>query len=349
MAAELALDVVEQMLLRLDVEDLIRCKSVCKSWLSFISSPGFVQAHLKRNVKSDSDNLELGHRRMASHLIRSEDFWFFRNFFHIVGSSNGLVCVSPQDVDFLLINPSTREQKQLPTPPYRPRMHKIGMIRQVACWGFGYDSSIDDYKVIAGFSKNLHIKRTCFHVLTLKSNVWKKKKKKVIISLDLSTEELKEIPEPLPDMLYVRDIDHCLGVIDECLCIYSVYPPFSSNTWVLKSNKWELYNSNDHCEINKYDIVHGLTLVVESPPSFIYSHMDGPDGRREPSSGDYMRASIFVKSLVSPHSHVNEGQTRNAKQGQEGGNESTAERGNIRKRKRKSKSKSKSQRSIVVL
>ncbi|MFS7988888.1 putative F-box domain-containing protein [Helianthus anomalus] len=41
--AELALDVVKQILVQLDVGDLIRCKSVCKSWRSLISSPPFVK------------------------------------------------------------------------------------------------------------------------------------------------------------------------------------------------------------------------------------------------------------------------------------------------------------------
>ena len=56
------LDEFEEILLRLDAEDLLRCKSVCKSWYSFISSPYFVKAHLKRVY---NNSRELGHLRVC--------------------------------------------------------------------------------------------------------------------------------------------------------------------------------------------------------------------------------------------------------------------------------------------
>ncbi|GKA92523.1 protein MOR1 [Tanacetum coccineum] len=43
-------DICEQILVRLDAEDLIICKSVCKSWKSLISHPRFVKAHHRRQV-----------------------------------------------------------------------------------------------------------------------------------------------------------------------------------------------------------------------------------------------------------------------------------------------------------
>nr|GFC09846.1 F-box/kelch-repeat protein At3g06240-like [Tanacetum cinerariifolium] len=42
----------------------------------------------------------------------------------------------------------------------------------IRCKGFGFDSSIDDYKVVIGF-RNEHSKSYVFEVLTLKSNVWR--------------------------------------------------------------------------------------------------------------------------------------------------------------------------------
>ncbi|GJZ77802.1 reverse transcriptase domain-containing protein [Tanacetum coccineum] len=119
------------------------------------------------------------------------------------------------------------------------------------CWGFGYDSSTDDYKVIVGFGEGNH--RTRFHVLTLKSNIWKligdikyklkfpsdyrpgilckgslhwfmndRKNNKVIISFDLSLEEFNEIPQP-HDLLYNYEEHNILGFI-ESLCIYDAGP-----------------------------------------------------------------------------------------------------------------------------
>ncbi|KAI3798959.1 hypothetical protein L1987_34246 [Smallanthus sonchifolius] len=130
-----------------------------------------------------------------------EDRWLEFNNLHVVGSCNGLVCVSPVDAEFVVTNPSTREQMKLPTPPHPPCFMKK--------------------------------KRTLFHVLTLKSNSWKiigqvkyvfvngisgilcggalhwfmsDENKKVIISLDLSTEEFKEIPQPA-DEEYECDVE----------------------------------------------------------------------------------------------------------------------------------------------
>ncbi|XP_076942590.1 F-box/kelch-repeat protein At3g06240-like [Bidens hawaiensis] len=333
--AELPSDVVEDILVRLDVKDLIRCKSVCKSWQSFISSSRFVQAHLNHAYKRDRDNHEFGHRRICvSFSYKKELSSFYGNETRIVGSCNGLVCVSPRDVEFVITNPSTREEKKLPTPPF---MHKRLRIRdKVECWGFGYDSSADEYKVIVGFKNNYE---TVFHVFTLKSNTWKvieqvkykiyvdvfysyvntsgilcggalhwiitHQNMKVIISLDLSTEEFKEIPVPL-DLLY--DCSHCyrLGIIEECLCIYTYCSPSTSKKLVMKNNEWKPYNINK-CKSN-YDIAHLLTNEVGLEIT-TYIH---DDGRHMPNDENVIFNGLFVKSLVSPHLHViKNGQKRN--------------------------------------
>ncbi|GJR04299.1 F-box protein CPR1-like protein [Tanacetum coccineum] len=52
---ELGLDNYEEILLRLQVKDFIRCKSVCKSWYSIISSDRFVKSQLKRHSNEVGD------------------------------------------------------------------------------------------------------------------------------------------------------------------------------------------------------------------------------------------------------------------------------------------------------
>ncbi|XP_076881033.1 F-box/kelch-repeat protein At3g23880-like [Bidens hawaiensis] len=320
--AELAFDVFEQILVRMDVKDLIRYKSVCKSWLSFICTPRFVKAHLNHNIKSDRDNQQLGHRRICHSLF---------DYTHkirvcIVGSCNGLVCICPDGVRFVVTNPLTREQKKLlPPPPYRSNMDLIP-IGSAVCWGFGYDTCADDYKVIAGFKKGHDTKwTTYFYVFTLKSNTWNvigevrhiiaceygilcggtlywltryDNKKKIIISLDLSTNEFKEIPKP-------KDCDTInrlrLGVLEDCLCIYVdyySYIPDTKKTWVMKNNKWELCIA--HC-CSKYDIAHFMPHTLD--PQKMHSldnwaHVHAIKSR-------YISENIFVKSLVSPHLHNN--------------------------------------------
>ncbi|MFS8013249.1 putative F-box associated interaction domain-containing protein [Helianthus anomalus] len=116
---------------------------------------------------------ELGYRRVS--LDIGGDSWFCSDNIHIVGSCNGLLCVTPQGVEFVVPNPSTREHRKLPTPHFLSYVQEkeIEMIRQLVCMGFGYDSCTDDYKVILGLRKKIYLKRTRFHALTLKSNTWK--------------------------------------------------------------------------------------------------------------------------------------------------------------------------------
>lgn len=93
MSEDVVFDVVEQILVKLDVIDLIRCKNVCKSWRSLISSHRFIKAHL--NHTYNNDNKQVGHRRMIMSGIQhpmkiSQESLYYLDSNHIVGSSNGL-------------------------------------------------------------------------------------------------------------------------------------------------------------------------------------------------------------------------------------------------------------------
>lgn len=140
MAAEVAFDVLEQILLRLDVKDIIRYKSVCKSWQSFLSTSVFVKAHLNYGYKND---VAVHIRRInCEKFVSCAETSFHCNFMYIVGSCNGLVCLSHKDVDLVVTNPCTRETMELKTLFYLPALKEY-MIRQlVCCMGFGYDHSI---------------------------------------------------------------------------------------------------------------------------------------------------------------------------------------------------------------
>ncbi|KAK1435312.1 hypothetical protein QVD17_01073 [Tagetes erecta] len=156
-------DVVEQILLRSDVKDLIRFKSVCKSWHCLITSRRFIDHHLNISYNKDRYNSEHTHRRiiLAQYFVRyyEHEHFLLQN---LVGTSNGLVCIFSFFVFKILIgNPMSREVRQLKLPQY-------GL---PVCYGFGYDSSTDDYKVIIGTWKSLN--SSCLRVLRLKSGVWR--------------------------------------------------------------------------------------------------------------------------------------------------------------------------------
>nr|XP_043633522.1 F-box/kelch-repeat protein At3g06240-like [Erigeron canadensis] len=341
--AELGFDMLLQILIRLNLEDLIQCKRVCKSWYSFVSDPCFVESHLNRSYANDLNTY--GQRKR---IIMPES-----GSCRIVGSANGLVCVSLNDYDRLLVtNPWTREVKLLPPPLYFTRS-------STSCWGFGYDSSIDDYKVIVGCTRN-EKDHTRFYVFSLKSNVWRlidrvmymlylgsgksgilcdgglhwlmrssyrENEKIVILSLDLSSEEFKEIP--LPDHhhdSFSMEETYRLGCsIRGCLCIYNhksaisesddksagrrkyqyQFPisrtlcSSSNTTWVMRNcnakQSWELYQLFDH-EINP-DAVHYL----KTPPRGGVREGTVDHLRCLDTDWVYASAPIFVQSLVSPY------------------------------------------------
>nr|GFA02265.1 hypothetical protein [Tanacetum cinerariifolium] len=132
---ELGLDIDEDILLRLEVKDLICCKGVCKSWYSLISSGCFVKSQLNNNVRNKVDNNEIGDTRITALTCTSMCCIDRRRECQVVGSSNGLVCISLNNKDFLIVNPSTCEVKELRNAP-----------EAYCVSGFGFDSSIDDYK-----------------------------------------------------------------------------------------------------------------------------------------------------------------------------------------------------------
>nr|GEZ94756.1 hypothetical protein [Tanacetum cinerariifolium] len=293
-------DIYEKIFLRMDFRDLIRCKSVCKSWKSFISGSRFVKAHLNHSYHKN----ENGHRRIGEAVFRMD---VGSEKCLLVGSSNGLACVYNDGSELLLGNPSTRDGRTLPKPHTTPNHWS-------SCWGFGYDSVTDDFKVVKG-DTTFDSRKTCFQVFSLKSNVWNiigevnyicymnycgvlcngainwvmrprnNTKKQVILSFDLSKEEFKEIPEP-----DVEGYKFCmsLGLMEECLCKFH-----DEKAWVMKKyndkQSWEMLPDNIQIKFKfgssffevKHDTFHTRYWFI---------------GNRRFDGGP-----MIVESLVSPH------------------------------------------------
>ncbi|KAM7497932.1 hypothetical protein LguiA_022346 [Lonicera macranthoides] len=150
-------EVLNEIITRLPVKSLLRCTSVCKSWYSLIASPKFITTHLNRNNNSNNHLL-------IRNFVNSFDYSVYRDnetfdklstlefplpgYFRIIGSCNGLICLSSYDVDttetVILWNPSIRKYVTLPRPSVTldsngPFHHTLG---------FGFHSATNDYKVV---------------------------------------------------------------------------------------------------------------------------------------------------------------------------------------------------------
>ncbi|GJS98550.1 zinc finger BED domain-containing protein RICESLEEPER 2-like protein [Tanacetum coccineum] len=146
---------------KLDARNLVRCKSVCKSWKSLISESRFIKAHYNHSSNR--------HKRIGEVVFLSST-----DYGHpIIGSSCGLVCFSAGH-ELLVANPLTKEVKAVPKPfahvKVFPRPNARERDDSSSCWGFGYDSLRGDYKVVLAVKKGKD--QSYFQVFSLKSNAW---------------------------------------------------------------------------------------------------------------------------------------------------------------------------------
>jgi len=279
MFALLSRDLVLEILYRLPVKSLLTLKCVCKLLNSIISDPNFAKDHLRlsrtrhyhlavlcgRGFFPGKEFLLFDYRlssvfdnsRISNTIIPDTMLQFPLNLsiinVIIIDSCDGIICFITYDYnnkhsDLVAWNPSVRKFKILPTLENPPKdTFKTG-------YSIGYDSSIDNYKVVAVTcnqfaTPNCYSKIQQVRVHTFGTNFWKripdfpseimhvadwchgifvtgtinwairrdqrKHSSWVILSLDLGKESYQEIL--LPD--YAPLFNLSLGVSNDCLCI----------------------------------------------------------------------------------------------------------------------------------
>ncbi|CAA0829391.1 F-box/kelch-repeat protein [Striga hermonthica] len=178
-------DVVCEILKRLPVKPLSKFKCVCRSWLSLISSRRFIKTHLMNSTKDPNFTYHRvilhsrgSFRHISARSLLSEpvidsldvDFSIHRsprNLIWVVGSCDGLLCLAIDKKDLILWNPTIGVSKQLPD---------FGVeisCRSYFAYGFGYDKSNDDYKVVGFFNGSWDLSEVVAKVYSLKANRWK--------------------------------------------------------------------------------------------------------------------------------------------------------------------------------
>ncbi|CAK7334613.1 unnamed protein product [Dovyalis caffra] len=158
---EVPSEIILEILSRLPVKCLVRFKCVSKTWRSLISHPEF--AKYTSNVPRRTTVLTITKSLSTSpfpcifdpeeycdddgNLLTSQLHFPMAypeyNYIFILGSCNGLVCgLLESDPLIHIWNPSTRESREVALPNY---------LDAYECFcGFGYDSQLDDYKIIVG-------------------------------------------------------------------------------------------------------------------------------------------------------------------------------------------------------
>lgn len=178
----------------LHAKSLGMCKCVSKSWNSLISDPHFIKAHLTKSsitklilLSAESEgcrypeseralysvNFDNKHHDTVALKLNFDLFSYCENknknmWSRVWGTCDGLILVEDYRKCMYLLNPTTLEFNMLPLLPFRYRSNKS----TCNLFGFGYDSSCDDYAVIA-ISYKYKGNDAFVYIYTLKTKQWK--------------------------------------------------------------------------------------------------------------------------------------------------------------------------------
>ncbi|XP_019452129.1 PREDICTED: F-box protein CPR30-like [Lupinus angustifolius] len=232
-------ELVSNILSRLQAKDLMKCKHVCKSWYKLITHPHFINNYhifynklmhrqsreqqfliirrpffssLKTFISLLScDFSEPNNGYVSSHLLNpSNEFHSDHKYWtQIMGPCNGIYFLEGNP--YVMMNPSINQFKVLPQSHLTRSEGTYSLTDHV---GFGFDSKINDYKVVV--IKDIWLKETderklmhwTVELFSLKSNSWREFD-------DADLPPSIEIWESSKVHTFVNNCCHWLGFVDE--------------------------------------------------------------------------------------------------------------------------------------
>ncbi|XP_059438841.1 F-box protein CPR1-like [Corylus avellana] len=277
--ADMPSDILIEVLCRLPVRSLLRFRSVSKPLRSLIDSTGFIDLHLKNSIETSS-NLSIMIRRdseiylinldaLSDAVLLAYPLMCYSNKILILGSTNGLICISNAAEDIALWNPSIRRHKVLPFLPIE-RIESTWL--GTRSFGFGYDPVSEDYKLVR-ILQFINLDNEGFvskvQVYSLRANEWrdsedmpyvlcywwkkgtfasgalhwvvnrkfnvKKHEGDLIVAFDLTVERFREVP--LPECTEERSEERFrieVGVLGLCVYMKATYPNVGIDVWVMR-------------------------------------------------------------------------------------------------------------------
>ncbi|XP_010486113.1 PREDICTED: F-box/kelch-repeat protein At3g06240-like [Camelina sativa] len=260
-----------------------------------------------------------------------------RNWVEIVGSSTGLVCISPGEGVVFLYNPTTGESKRLP----ETIRHGVDNFQS---YGFGFDDLTEDYKVVKLVASSDDVLDAS--VYSLKADSWRRicslnyehndgfytsgvhfngaihwvftessHNQRVIVAFDLRTEVFRDMP--LPDE--AEDCQHrfrnfVVGSLNGCLCVVNSCYEEHDDIWVMydygEAKSWSririswLYRSMKPLCSTKND---EEVLLELDAGMVLYNFETGASsvlGIRGVKLSDGFEANTYLESLISPNSYM---------------------------------------------
>ncbi|KAL2921057.1 hypothetical protein RDABS01_012548 [Bienertia sinuspersici] len=190
--SSLPIDIIrDEILVKLPVKFLLRCRCVSKSWCRIIDDPSFASNHYKKCQNNQEKTrllvLEPPDMCVAKQICAIRNGGKFRKLskigidvtwfeqYQAVGYVNGLLCIKrylkeTQISQILLWNPSIRKALEIPCSRFSNDLQ----IRYDIDCAIGYDQVKDDYKVVASvvIQNGLYIPSDV-EVFTLHTFSWK--------------------------------------------------------------------------------------------------------------------------------------------------------------------------------
>ncbi|KAL0787444.1 hypothetical protein Bca101_003690 [Brassica carinata] len=364
---ELPPEIIREILLRLPAKPIGRFRCVSKLFRSLSSDPKFAKIHLDLTLRNDAVHRKLivsSHNLYAldldaigkrirdllaqelSYPLKEDPIKFDemikchvgenmlkpyrRNWVEIIGSSHGLVCISPCEGALFLYNPTTGESKRLITAAGE----------EFQTLGFGFDDLTDDYKVVKLVADGDNVLKSS--VYSLKSDSWRwirdlsyehkdcfssgvtlrgavhwvfaNENQRVVLAFDFKTEEFRE-------MLLPGEAEDCghsyrnfvVGVTNGCLCLVNSCYEVHDDVWVM--NEYGVESSWSRIRISLLyrsmkplcSSENGEEVLLELDGDMVLynfeSHASRYLGIRGVKLSDGFEADAYVESLISPNSY----------------------------------------------
>ncbi|KAI5396163.1 F-box/kelch-repeat protein At3g23880 [Lathyrus oleraceus] len=312
----LPFDVVVEILSRLPVKILMQLQCVCKSWKSLISDPKFAKKHLRHASQSLVLTVgELDFVVIANPLssvfteattttiqvdypVKDKD-----DSAAIVGSCHGILCLSfcsqPMKVA-VVCYPHTLVQGPVSNCRNLVKVHTLGTTSWRTIQDFPPNTLIlnESGKFLRGAINWLAYRQR-------HSSCW------VIMSLDLEKEFHREIPQPDYGGINVLSLN--IGVLRDCLCIFSNADTFS-DVWLMKEygnkDSWtKLFRLPHTRNLGSWPLVYALYVSnddqvlfdIEREELVVYNSRDGTF--KDPGIqiiDKWMESEVYHESLISP-------------------------------------------------
>uniref|UniRef100_A0A2P2PNS7 Uncharacterized protein MANES_S015800 n=1 Tax=Rhizophora mucronata TaxID=61149 RepID=A0A2P2PNS7_RHIMU len=273
--SNLPLEMIAEILSRLTVKEILCCRRVSKPWCALIDGPDFIKLHLFHSIEN-STNLYILLKSSHLYYVSFENLDDPKELDHplmcynhrvkVLGSCNGLLCISNVVDDVALWNPSIRKHVVLPFLPLEYRRYYGHCFCRLHVVGFGYDPLHEDYKVVR-IAQFVGVDRKIFEsevkVFNLRRKSWRRiadlpywipdpgaqgvfangalhwvvsknsesNVANTIVALDLATEEFREVTKP---KCVGSNFDIDIGVLGGSLCLLANFRKEHVDVWVMK-------------------------------------------------------------------------------------------------------------------